>query len=67
MVSTTNSCLKDTKLSAIAVRELKKQGLPVKTFAVGLHADTPDLRAARKVADFLGTDHTEVYFTVEVI
>lgn len=52
--------------SAIASRELKKQGRPLKTFAVGLHADTPDLKAARRVADFLGTDHTEVYFTVEV-
>jgi asparagine synthase (glutamine-hydrolysing) len=38
----------------------------LKTFAVGLHADTPDLKAARHVADFLGTDHSEVYFTVEV-
>ena len=58
-------CYVTFNFSAIAARELKKQGRPLKTFAVGLHADTPDLKAARRVAEFLGTDHSEVYFTVE--
>jgi asparagine synthase (glutamine-hydrolysing) len=35
------------------------------SFSVGLDPDAPDLKAARSVADFLGTTHHEVYFTVE--
>ncbi len=34
------------------------------TFSVGI-AGSPDLLAARKVADFLGTVHHELTFTVE--
>uniref|UniRef100_A0A1I7SSW8 Asparagine synthetase [glutamine-hydrolyzing] n=1 Tax=Bursaphelenchus xylophilus TaxID=6326 RepID=A0A1I7SSW8_BURXY len=56
--------LDSSLICAIAVRELKRQGKPLKTYAVGLPG-SPDLAAARKVADFLGTDHTEVSFTVE--
>ena len=51
--------------SAIAVRELKKQNKKVHSFSIGLNQDAPDLIAARKVADFLGTKHHEVYFTIE--
>jgi len=36
----------------------------IKTFSIGLDG-SPDLVYARKVADFLGTDHTEVKFTTE--
>eukprot|EP00742_Colponemidia_sp_Colp-10_P006432 GILJ01006891.1.p1 GENE.GILJ01006891.1~~GILJ01006891.1.p1 ORF type:complete len:602 (-),score=96.60 GILJ01006891.1:204-2009(-) len=34
------------------------------SFAIGLH-DSPDLKAAREVAEFLGTAHHEFNFTVE--
>ena len=51
--------------SAIAVRELKKQGKTVHSFSIGLNAAAPDLIAARRVADFLGTIHHEIYFTIE--
>ncbi len=34
------------------------------SFAVGL-ADSPDLKAARKAADFLGTVHHEIHFTIQ--
>lgn len=34
----------------------------VKSFSIGIKG-APDLAAARKVADFLGTDHHELYFT----
>lgn len=34
----------------------------IKSFSIGIKG-APDLAAARKVADFLGTDHTEFYFT----
>ena len=36
----------------------------IRTFAIGLEG-APDLIAARKMADFLGSDHTEVIFTIE--
>lgn len=35
----------------------------VRTYSIGLQG-SPDLIAAREVADFLGTDHHEVHFTV---
>lgn len=50
--------------SSIAVKELKKTNQPLRTYAVGLH-DSTDLIAARQVADFLGTSHREVNFTVK--
>ncbi|CAD5215876.1 unnamed protein product [Bursaphelenchus okinawaensis] len=56
--------LDSSLICSLAVKELRKQGRPLKTYAVGLPG-SPDLAAARKVADFLGTDHTEVFFTVE--
>jgi asparagine synthase (glutamine-hydrolysing) len=35
------------------------------SFCIGLPG-SPDLKAARQVADFLGTDHHEFTFTVQV-
>lgn len=38
---------------------------PIRTFSIGLEgSDSPDLKAARQVAKYLHTDHTEVTFTV---
>jgi asparagine synthase (glutamine-hydrolysing) len=51
--------------SAIAMRELKKQGRELHSFSIGLNSDSPDLKAARKVADFIGTQHHELYFSVK--
>ncbi|AVR44076.1 asparagine synthase B [Christiangramia fulva] len=51
--------------SSIAARLIKDSGQKLHSFSIGLDADAPDLIAARKVADFLGTEHTEVFFTVE--
>ena len=50
--------------SSIAARLLKEQGKTLHSFSIGLNADAPDAKAARKVAEFLGTDHHEVHFTV---
>ncbi|MDH3890427.1 MAG: asparagine synthase B [candidate division Zixibacteria bacterium] len=38
---------------------------PIKTFAVGMHTDGIDLKYARDVARFIGSDHTEVLITEE--
>lgn len=36
---------------------------PIKTFAIGMSTDTIDLKYAREVADYIGSDHTEVIIT----
>ena len=51
--------------SSIAARLLKEQGKDLHSFSIGLDADAPDAKAARKVAEFLGTKHHEVHFTIE--
>jgi asparagine synthase (glutamine-hydrolysing) len=51
--------------SSIAARLLEGTGKKLHSFSIGLDETAPDLIAARKVAEFLGTDHTELYFTVE--
>jgi asparagine synthase (glutamine-hydrolysing) len=51
--------LDSSLIVSIAARKLGK----IKTFSIGLEG-SPDLEAARKVAKYLDTDHTEVKFTV---
>ena len=41
----------------------KMHDKPIKTLAVGMDTDPIDLKYAKQVADFLGTDHTEVIMT----
>ena len=38
-------------------------GKKIRTFAIGMEKDAIDLKYARQVADFIGSDHTEVYMT----
>lgn len=62
--------LDSSLVASVAVRHLAQASNAfdkvhkLKTFSVGIEG-SPDLIAARKVADFLGTDHHEVTFTVE--
>ncbi|MDZ4148192.1 MAG: asparagine synthase B [Flavobacteriaceae bacterium] len=51
--------------SSIAKRLLAQTGQKLHSFSIGLDADAPDLKAARKVADFLKTEHHEIHFSVE--
>ena len=51
--------------SSIAARILKERGKTLKSFSIGLDPSAPDLIAAKKVADFLGTEHHEIHFTIE--
>ena len=51
--------------SAIASRLLAESGKKLHSFSIGLDSDSPDAVAARKVAEFLETEHHEVHFTVE--
>ncbi|WP_298151258.1 asparagine synthase B [Flavobacterium sp.] len=51
--------------SSIAARLLKEKGKKLHSFSIGLDADAPDAKAARKVAEFLETEHHEIHFTIE--
>lgn len=41
----------------------KKNKAPVRTFAIGMENDAIDLKYAKQVADFIGSNHTEVIMT----
>lgn len=51
--------------SAIATRLLAENGKKLLSFSIGLDAEAPDAKAARKVAEFIGTEHHEIHFTIE--
>ncbi len=51
--------------SSIAARLLAEKGKTLHSFSIGLDKDSPDAKAARKVAEFLKTEHHEIHFTVE--
>jgi asparagine synthase (glutamine-hydrolysing) len=51
--------------SSIASRLLKESGKKLHSFSIGLDADAPDAKAAKKVAEYLGTEHHEIHFTIE--
>ena len=38
-------------------------GKKIRTFAIGMDKDAIDLKYAREAADFIGSDHTEIYMT----
>ncbi len=54
--------LDSTLIAAIAARWYAQRGERLQTFAVGL-CDSPDLLAARRAAQHLGTDHHERIYT----
>ena len=56
----------DSSLTAsITKRLLRGTDQQLHSFSVGVHPEATDLRAARKVADFIGTEHHEIIFTIE--
>lgn len=52
--------LDSSLVCAIAARESKK---PIRTFAIGMEGDAIDLKYAKEVADYIGSEHTEVIMT----
>ena len=44
-----------------------KSKTPIKTFAIGMSEDAIDLKYAKQVADYIGSDHTEIYMTPEEV
>ncbi len=54
--------LDSSLVCAIAARRSKT---PIQTFAIGMDTDAIDLKYAREVADYIGSNHTEVIITRE--
>ena len=54
--------LDSSLVCAIAAKESDK---PIRTFAIGMSEDAIDLKYAKQVADFIGSEHTEVIITKE--
>lgn len=52
--------LDSSLVCAIAQR---KSSVPIRTFAIGMSEDAIDLKYAKQVADYIGSDHTEVIMT----
>ncbi|MDO4490981.1 MAG: asparagine synthase B [Lachnospiraceae bacterium] len=56
--------LDSSLVCAIAARKSEK---PIRTFAIGMEKDAIDLKYAKQVADYIGSDHTEVYMSKEQV
>ena len=51
--------------SLVCAIAAKKSKAPIKTFAIGMSEDAIDLKYAKQVADYIGSDHKEVIITKE--
>ncbi len=49
--------------SLVCAIAAKKWDGPIRTFAIGMEKDAIDLKYAKEVADYIGSDHTEVFMT----
>ncbi|NOZ45556.1 MAG: asparagine synthase B [Chlorobi bacterium] len=57
--------LDSSLIASITKRLLYKTGQKLHSFSIGLTPEATDLKAARKVADFIETIHHEILFTIE--
>ena len=56
--------LDSSLVCSIAAKRSKK---PIRTFAIGMSTDAIDLKYARQVADYIGSEHTEVMMTADEV
>ncbi|MBQ8640321.1 MAG: asparagine synthase B [Lachnospiraceae bacterium] len=49
--------------SLVCAIAAKKSKTPIRTFAIGMSEDAIDLKYAKQVADFIGSDHQEIIIT----
>lgn len=54
--------LDSSLVCAVAAKILKK---PIRTFAIGMNTDAIDLKYAKEVAEYIGSDHSEIIITKE--
>ena len=55
----------DSSLVCAIAQRISKT--PIKTFAIGMVGDAIDLKYAKQVADYIGSDHTEFYMTKDEV
>lgn len=55
----------DSSLVCAIAQKLSPQ--PIRTFAIGMVGDAIDLKYAKEAADYIGSEHTEVYMTKEEV
>lgn len=53
--------------SLVCAIAAKKNKIPIKTFAIGMSEDAIDLKYAKQVADYIGSDHKEIYMTSDEV
>lgn len=53
--------------SLVCAIAAKRSETPIRTFAIGMSEDAIDLRYAKQVADYIGSDHQEIYMTPELV
>ncbi len=53
--------------SLVCAVSAKMLGKPIRTFAIGMSEDAIDLKYAREVADYIGSDHTEIYMDRDLV
>lgn len=58
--------LDSSLVAAIVQKEMNKQGKKLNTYSIGFK-DSPDLKAARLVADYIGSNHHEVILDMKEI
>lgn len=51
--------------SLVCAIAAKKSDVPIRTFAIGMSEDAIDLKYAKQVADYIGSDHHEIIITKE--
>ena len=56
--------LDSSLVCAVAAKESKK---PIKTFAIGMSEDAIDLKYAKQVADYIGSEHKEVIINKDIV
>ena len=49
--------------SLVCAIAAKKSNSPIRTFAIGMNEDAIDLKYAKQVADYIGSDHSEIIIT----
>lgn len=53
--------------SLVCAISQKMLGKPIKTFAIGMNEDAIDLKYAKEVADYLGSDHHEIIINKDIV
>jgi len=53
--------------SLVCAVAAKESEAPIRTFAIGMDTDAIDLKYARQVAAFIGSDHTEILMTKQEV